>query len=134
MAQVVQLRESIHFAVCLNSIIRRSSNTYAIAREISHYLLPLLWFLCTFLGRALVGSFFLILLLYFFFLFFFLSRLCCCRFALAIFNFSHKLQNSHNNIPVFSPLHIYKAFWHSLHGCKNEGNDSVYYCLFGFFK
>lgn len=36
--EVVQLRESIHFAVCLNSVIRRSSNTYAIAREISYYL------------------------------------------------------------------------------------------------
>lgn len=44
----------------------------------------------------------------------------------AIFNFSHKLQNSH----TFFSLHIFTRLWHSLHGSKNEGNDSVYCWLF----
>lgn len=111
-------------SVCLNSVIRRSSNTYAIAHEISHFLLPSLpisWFLALIcfilLGRTSRILFFPLVL----FLHIFVLPLCP-----AIFNFSHKLQNSHN----FFSLHIFTRLWHSLHGSKNEGNDSVYCWLF----
>lgn len=67
-------------SVCLNSVIRRSSNTYAIAHEISHFLLPSLpisWFLALIcfilLGRTSRIIFFSLSFCFFTFL--------CSRFA-----------------------------------------------------
>lgn len=111
-------------SVCLNSVIRRSSNTYAIAHEISHFLLfslPISWFLAL-IWLILLGRTSRILFFHSFCFFTFL----CCRFARQSLTFRTNFRTATH----FFSLHIFTRLWHSLHGSKNEGNDSVYCWLF----
>lgn len=63
---------------------------------------------------------------FFFFLSFCFFTFLCCRFAQQSLTFRTNFRTATH----FFSLHIFTRLCHSLHGSKNEGNDSVYCWLF----